>query len=139
MKKLIKFLFPFIYKEIMNEGVETYLNTDNNSDYLRPDEDDYYLDEHEQEAWDKKCEEDRIAYRLEEEAEKSYLSYSKELPCKVGDFVHLKSPNGIYEVIGTSVDYFTVTCKKWQEEYLRKGRKFDSSVYSWSNFKCLDG
>ena len=139
MKKLIKFLFPFIYKEIMNEGVEIYLNTDNNSDYLRPEEESDYEELFDSAAWGAKCLQDEIAYRLEEEAEKSYLSYSKELSCKVGDFVHLKSPNGIYEVIGTSVDYFTVTCKKWQEEYLRKGRKFDSSVYSWSNFKCLKG
>jgi len=128
----------------MNEGVEWYLNQADNSDYLRPDPDEEYLDEFDEEAWNKKCEEDRIAWEQEQsdaEAELAYLQSleNQSLPCKIGDFIHIKPRNGIYEVIEATPDYFTITCKRWQQEYERKERSYRKSTYTWDNFKCLKG
>jgi hypothetical protein len=91
MKKLIKFLFPKVYQEIINEGFEKGFNHEHEATFIF--DDDYDCPEFNHNESDDLC----------------YHDVSCELSLEVGDKIHLKSKLGIYTVKEVYLFHFVVS------------------------------
>lgn len=54
-------------------------------------------------------------------------------PYKAGDKIHLKSKEGIYQIVGIRDGVVTVTCNKWQHDDI------PNRMYLEKDIKCLAG
>lgn len=56
---------------------------------------------------------------------------------KIGSKIHIKSIQGIYEVIKFSEVGMTITCGTWRKKYESKQQKFQNKHVFFSDFQCL--
>lgn len=67
------------------------------------------------------------------------LEAKKRQPLKLygkGDRIHLKSRNGVYEVVACDERTITITCNKWRYE---EDKREHFRVVPASDFKCVEG
>jgi hypothetical protein len=93
-------------------------------------------------SYSKRIAKARIEQKLVEQAYQAHLAknncdkceYNTSYDLKPGDKIHIKSRQGIYEVV--SCDYYTITitCKRWSVD----GSK-PIKIISRQDFKCLAG
>ena len=128
IKRLIKFLFPKVYMEIKDEGVNEYLYNYSEHCFQHYAEDDYNDIE-----WDWDSEKEYY-----ENPEKEELVIPTA-PFKEGDKVHLRTRNRIYTIVSSEVFMSVITCNKWQQEFNRNERNTPNEIVFNNSIKCLAG
>lgn len=61
------------------------------------------------------------------------------LPVRIGDSIHIKSKNGIYQVAYCNRDIVIITSKVWGREYNKGLRESPIEIILWDDYKCKQG